>query len=190
MLHLQISHGHCMRTLTAVLVLQSSCSSVGCCFVHPVIHKVPHLTAVAATSLTPTETIRSSAVAYTVATSAAASAVGFLHHVSGSTVPQATSLMVCHSSTCAGTNCVRSNITVLQQLSSRLLLPSKRCLSALFKAAAGAAAAAHLLNTAGITRLPEQVVRGQIRCLLAARSAQWPIFGDHQLLLLCHKYGS
>jgi hypothetical protein len=83
-LHLQTSHGHFMRTLTAVLVLRSSCSSVGCGIVHPVMHKVLHFTAVAATSLAPTETIRSTAAAYTAATSAEASAVGFLNSDCGS----------------------------------------------------------------------------------------------------------
>jgi hypothetical protein len=170
-----------MRTLTAVLVLRSSCSSVGCRIVHPVMHKVLHFTAVAATSLAPTETVRSTAAAYTAATSAEASAVGFLnsdcgsgkqlhthlgvaHHASGRTVPQSTSSM-------PYPHLHRHQLRMLKhhstwQLSSRLLLPSKRCSSALCKCAA-----AHLLNTAGMTRLPKQIVCCHIRCHRAARSS-------------------
>jgi hypothetical protein len=54
------------------------------------------------------------------------------------------------------TICVRYNTYVLQQLSSRLLLLSKHCSSAVCRPAAGAAA--QLPNTDGMTPVPDQRV--------------------------------
>jgi hypothetical protein len=139
MLQLKTSHGHCMRILTAVLVLHSSCSSVGCRIQHLGMHKVLHVTACCHfLRPPPVHFVLLPAVAYTAAASAAAIAVGFIHleHSMRQTTaytpwriksaagrcPRTTSLMVCHISTCAGTKFVCSNTQVLQQFSSRLLL--------------------------------------------------------------------
>jgi hypothetical protein len=150
MLHLQTSHVDCTRMLTAVLVLHFSCScrlSRACC-TSGQLHTILHFTAAAAATTDNqlfcdshgqcTSEIISCSIhccCYCCGPSTPGlllPATSCIHtladHFSGRKVPQSTSLIVCRISTWAGTICVCYIIQVLQQLSIKLLLPSKRCL--------------------------------------------------------------
>jgi hypothetical protein len=126
MLHLQTSQGHCMRMLTALLVLHSSWSSVGCRIVIWATARGPALHCCCCRFISTLEncTIISCSIhccltccsyccgLYTPRSLGPANNCihTLAYRVSGRTVPELTSLMVCHISTLRRHKCVCSNL--------------------------------------------------------------------------------